>query len=117
MADTHRTEAEPHLILKGVEIPEEFMNPEAPGEVLFCVIDNKKAREATEKEYEVIRWCFRRHDTPDISAIGYALFEREPIMREWIEKASHHYLKNIKSKYKKWKQKKTLWVNELEDLA
>ena len=108
--------AKPRLCFKGVTIPKEFMNPYAPGEVLFCVIDGKIAREATDKEQEVIDWCFGRYDTPEISEIGYALFENEPIMREWIDKASKYYLQSIKGKYKKWKTKKTFWLEELESM-
>lgn len=83
----------------------------------FCVIDGKIAREATDKEQEVIDWCFvhSHHYISEIAEIGYATFEREPIKKEWIDKAVPYYLADIKNKYKKWKKKQTLWVNELKD--
>lgn len=81
---------------------------------IHIVIEKGKHRPMTLKELEVCVWCFGKQLNRGISEIGYATFEMEPIKKEWIDEAIPLFLVDLKSKYLKWKKKKTLWKKEVE---
>lgn len=62
------------------------------------VIEEHKIKNITEAEKKICDWCFGRHDNHGISEIGYAIFEHEPIRKEWIDEAEPVYLNHQKAK-------------------